>query len=176
MKPGKPYTHLNTMTSLGVPLDVPQPRALNLRSCTHREALVDGDIDVDQAMRNLGFGGRPPLHASERLMYAVFSEALNDLLKKPNSGHPRNVGDARRWFLETDSDYFLSFEAICDHFNLPASKIRAVLLTPKIEERRKGLIAATHRSEALDTRADRMQMGAEHRAREQKRRVKRFHG
>jgi hypothetical protein len=67
----------------------------------------------------------------EELMLAVLESAVEDFRKyaSAKSGKGRLIyEEAEQWILDTSSDWFLSFESICETFSIDADYLRQGLL------------------------------------------------
>lgn len=71
-----------------------------------------------------------PVSPEEKLMLAVLENAIEHFQEYAFAGTPRERAlfkDTEDWFLEKDSEWFFSFENICDTLRLSPSYVRAGL-------------------------------------------------
>jgi hypothetical protein len=75
----------------------------------------------------------------EELMLAVLESAVEDFRKYASAtgGKGREIYEqAEQWILDTNSDWFLSFESICETFSIDAAYLRQGLLRWKQTQRK----------------------------------------
>jgi hypothetical protein len=80
-----------------------------------------------------------PLNAEERLMLAVLENAIEHFQEYAFADDPKGkalFNEAEQWMLEKDSDWFYSFENICETLRLSPDYLRHGLLLWREAKRR----------------------------------------
>ena len=80
-----------------------------------------------------------PKEAEKELMLAILESAVEDLQKYASAKDRKGrllYQEAEEWILERNSDWFLSFDNICETLSLSPDQVRRALLRRRQTKRR----------------------------------------
>ena len=95
-----------------------------------REAGMDGILQVDALAQEefyLAYARKSPMEPEKRLMLAVLSDAIEGFRRYVQSRNKKDE-ETLKWILEKNTNWFFSFEGICEVLGFDVDYLRSGLL------------------------------------------------